>query len=351
MFPETFAGRWIARLTKPGDHVLDPFSGRGTTALMSLLQGRSAIASDVNDVAICLTRAKTCAPPFKSLIRRIDELESGFHRGRWVNRALESSEFFRFAFARDTLAQLLYLRESLRWQHTRVDAMVGALALGSLHGELTSSRYLSNQMPRTISTKPRYSVHFWKRHRLAPPKRDVFEMLRSHAAFRYESPVPGGHAVVLDKDVRLLPNVRQLDSLRIRCLITSPPYQDVTNFEEDQWLRLWFLGGPPEPSPGRLSRDDRLVGSDAYWQFICDMWRSFGSILDRDADVVIRIGSRRLSPPELRKMMVGCARVSGRNIRLISSRVSNIKHKQARIFHLGARGCSLEVDFHFKFED
>ena len=24
-----------------------------------------------------------------------------------------------------------------------------------------------------------------------------------------------------------------------------PPYLDVTHFEEDQWLRLWFLGGPP----------------------------------------------------------------------------------------------------------
>ncbi len=63
MFPESFAERWIKRLTKPGETVLDPFSGRGTTALTALLCGRNAISSDVNDVAICLTKAKTSPPP------------------------------------------------------------------------------------------------------------------------------------------------------------------------------------------------------------------------------------------------------------------------------------------------
>ena len=50
MFPESFAEYWIKRLTTPNDTVLDPFSGRGTTALTALLCGRHAISSDVNDV-------------------------------------------------------------------------------------------------------------------------------------------------------------------------------------------------------------------------------------------------------------------------------------------------------------
>ena len=59
MFPETFAEYWIKKLTRPDETVLDPFSGRGTTALTALLCGRNAISSDVNDVAVCLTKAKT----------------------------------------------------------------------------------------------------------------------------------------------------------------------------------------------------------------------------------------------------------------------------------------------------
>lgn len=43
---------------------------------------------------------------------------------------------------------------------------------------------------------------------------------------------------------------RLVDAGSVRCVITSPPYLDVTNFEEDQWLRLWFQGGPPKPTWG-----------------------------------------------------------------------------------------------------
>lgn len=62
MFPESFPERWIEELTEPGDVVLDPFCGRGTTPFQALLMGRHAIASDINPVAYCVTRAKLRAP-------------------------------------------------------------------------------------------------------------------------------------------------------------------------------------------------------------------------------------------------------------------------------------------------
>ena len=55
------------------------------------------------------------------------------------------------------------------------------------------------------------------------------------------------------KDMRQLPWVADQLPGPIRLVVTSPPYLDVTNFEEDQWLRLWFLGGPPFPTRGRIS--------------------------------------------------------------------------------------------------
>ena len=48
MFPEAFAHDNIEKWTGPGDLVLDPFSGRGTTLFEALLMGRNAIASDIN---------------------------------------------------------------------------------------------------------------------------------------------------------------------------------------------------------------------------------------------------------------------------------------------------------------
>ena len=46
MFPESFAETWIERLTSPGQVVLDPFCGRGTTPFQAVLMNRRAIGVD-----------------------------------------------------------------------------------------------------------------------------------------------------------------------------------------------------------------------------------------------------------------------------------------------------------------
>lgn len=350
MFPESFAETWIERLTRKGDVVLDPFSGRGTTAFQALLMGRSAVACDINDVAFCLTKAKTCAPRLSVVLRRVSTLEERFDARQWRSQAEKCDEFFHAAFARRTLQQLLYLRATLKWKSSNVDGMLAALVLGSLHGEMDKSKsYLSNQMPRTISTKPAYSLRFWEKRSLEPPDRDVFALLHQRACFRYQSEPPIGKALVIHGDMRELPWAKTHLPKSIRCAITSPPYFDVTNFEEDQWLRLWFLGGPPFPTRGRVSVDDRHSYEGRYWAFIADMWRCLGKVLSNKADVVIRIGSRRLSPARLKDALTAASRFSGRRIELLGSEVSHIRNRQTDLFRPGTTGCSVEVDCHYRF--
>ena len=339
-------------LTKPGDLVLDPFSGRGTTATCALLMDRRAIACDINDMAFCLTRAKTSAPSLPAIKRRLTVLEAGFDLAQWKGEGQQCPEFCQFAFEKETLAQLLYLRSKLAWKKSRCDGMIAALVLGSLHGEMDkSSSYFSNQMPRTISTKPAYSVRFWEERALAPPKRDVFGLLRGRAEYRYVSSPPSGEALVLHRDMRDLARMIGELPVPINCAIMSPPYLDVTNFEEDQWLRLWFLGGPPYPTRGRISRDDRHESSDSYWRFIADMWRSVGQVMGERADVVIRLGSRIAAPDDLLRLLVASSRFSGRKIKLVHQEVSELKNRQTDAFRPGTKGCIVEVDCHFRFAD
>ena len=353
MFPESFAEKWISRLTHPGETVLDPFSGRGTTAFQALLMGRQSVACDVNDVAYCITKAKTNAPALPAVRRRITALKRDFDGRAWQHEGEALGDFFRYAFARKTLQQLLYLMHTLRWETSNLDAMVATLILGSLHGELGGSGcYLSNQMPRTISTKPAYSIRFWKKHGLEePPDRDVFELLRNRAAYRYESPVPTGNSRIFLRDMRELPWLGKVPFQGVRAVITSPPYFDVTNFEEDQWLRLWFLGGPPCPTRNRLSRDDRYTFEEKYWAFIADMWRSLGQILQTGARVVIRLGSSRITPARLHQMLAACSLLSGRDIQCVGSEISTLKHRQTDAFRPGSRGVRLEVDSVFRIAD
>lgn len=352
MFPESFAEQWIRALSKPGDVVLDPFCGRGTTAFQALLMRRRAVAVDVNDVAFCLTRAKSAPPKLANLVDRLNQLESGFDGRRWRRVTETLPQFFGYAFAPRTLQQLTYLRACLNWKRTSEDSMIAALVLGSLHGEADkSSSYLSNQMPRTISTKPAYSIRFWTKRQLKAPERDVFALLRQRAAFRYETPPPRGNALILHADMRRLPDLLSRFQRPIKLVVTSPPYFDVTNFEEDQWLRLWFLGGPPVPCRNRLSRDDRYSNAPKYWSFIADMWRSLGQVVAPKGHVVVRIGSRHLAPKTLERTLTACTVFSGRRVSNVSVTMSKIQRRQTDHFRPGTKGCSVEVDCHYNFKN
>jgi hypothetical protein len=350
MFPESFAERWIGDLSRRGDVVVDPFSGRGTTAFQALLMGRRAVACDINDVAACITRAKTHAPLLANVSRRVDVLESEFDRRTWRRNATDLSEFFHVAYHPDTLPQVVYLRDALQWRTSRVDCMVAALALRALHGESQKSpAYFSNRMPRTISTKPAYSIRFWRDRKLTAPHRNVFAILRQQAEFRYETPPARGEAWVFHRDMRRLPALTARLARPIRLAVTSPPYFDVTSFEEDQWLRLWFLGHEPRPTKRRISRDDRHESARAYWAFIADMWRMFGKVMARKAHVVIRLGGRAGDPGEMVSKLADAGRWAGRPLRLVSHEISALRGRQTGAFRPGSQGCLAEVDSHFQF--
>ncbi|NVM24106.1 MAG: DNA methylase [Desulfobacterales bacterium] len=349
MFPEGFVEKWVDQLTRPGDYILDPFSGRGTTPFQALIMGRKAIANDINPVAFCVTYAKTNAPSISTIRRRLTILENDFQPNDYEPARRFLPPFFRRAFSPPTLRQILYLRSQLRWKESNVDCFIAALILGSLHGESSvSPSYLSNQMPRTISTKPEYSMRYWQKKNMRAPRRETFEILRRLLNFRYASEPPVGRATVFLADIRDLPRFKQKLPGRIACVITSPPYFNVTSYEEDQWLRLWFLGGPPFPTYREVSKDDRHENPTAYWNMITDMWRVFGLILAPNANIVVRFGGKGYEPNQLIDAMTACSVVSRRRVRLAHHAVSVIKNKQTDVFRPGSKGCKFEVDCHFR---
>ncbi len=57
-FPPQLPRKFIQSLTIPGDTVLDPMMGSGTTVLEAFLLGRKAIGFDIDPLAILLTKTK-----------------------------------------------------------------------------------------------------------------------------------------------------------------------------------------------------------------------------------------------------------------------------------------------------
>jgi len=349
MFPETFVETQLKRFTSEGDYVFDPFSGRGTTLFESLLKRRIATAIDINPVAYCLSRAKAAAPQLGTVIRRIERLSELFERFNKTDLKQTSSElppFFRRAFYHSTLLELLYLRHALRWREKPVDNFIAALVLGSLHGEMTSPAYFSNQMPRTICLKPDYSLRYWQTHGLFPQKREVFKMLIVKAKFRLDHGRPKQRGLAKQGDARMSSELFPELAGRIRLVVTSPPYLNVTAFEEDQWLRLWFLGGEPNPTYGKISKDDRHQSAARYWTFLTQTWRGLAPLLNPDSVLVLRIGAKALSLQSVNAaLLTSLTEVFPARRWLKKPVISVIRGKQARAFNPTAGGCQFETDF------
>lgn len=348
MFPSSFAEHWIKKCTKPGQLVADPFSGRGTAPLQSLLMDRRTVAGDVNPVAFVLTGAKVDSPARASILRRLKVLDEEFEVDRYATPAAELPKFFRRAFHHTTLRQILHLRAALDWRKSRVDRFIAALALGSLHGETSS--YFSNRMPRTISTKPLYSLKFWDERKLWPQKRDVFSILRQRTGYRFESPPPKLRGEAHLCDARQFGFVAADSRRKVDCVITSPPYLDVTNFEEDQWLRLWFLGGREVPTRGVHSQDDRHRLPANYWSFICDAWRGLRPLLADKCHFVCRLGGKKMSIDSAKSAFQSSMQFLASKWKLVDFEVSQIRRRQTDTFRPGSVGCKFEVDFHFVLE-
>ena len=353
MFPETFVRKHVETYSCPGDVVYDPFCGRGTTILESLLMGRVAVGSDISPVAYCVSAAKAQRPDLAHLLRRLERLEAEYKDTRCSVLKSERHAlppFFRHAFQWETLNEIIFLRRALRWKEIKTDRFIAALVLGSLHGEMDkSSAYFSNQMPRTICLKPDYSIRFWRERGMKAKRRNVFRLLHQRAEWRLKEFPAVERGEVKMTDARnasgCFPHLLGSVSL----VVTSRPYLQVTRYEADRCLRLWFLGGPPHPTYRRISRDDRHQRATDYWRFMDESWRGVAPLLKKNAAMVVRIGGLGISEKELAIGLRTSLSGAFSKIETIQTpRRSNIKHRQAKNFLPESEGCKYELDFVFR---
>lgn len=349
MFPEDFVAKQLLAYTERGDTVFDPFCGRGTTIFESLINHRPAYGVDINPVAACVSGAKADVPTLAAVHIRIAELGEAFSGRQQV--AQPAGQFFKWCFHDRTLQEILFLREALNWKESRVDRFIAAIVLSCLHGESHKSQNcFSNRMPRTISTKPEYSVRWWSERSLLPPERNTFDILARVAAFRLsQKKVPLRGAVRL-RDARTasrgFPRLRE----SVKLIVTSPPYLDTTDYAEDQWLRLWFLGGAERPLVNK-NKDDRHTSIDLYWKFLAEAWAGCDSLMREDAVVVVRLGGTRFGKDQLLDGLSETLRVGfkGRQIGLLHGGVTTeIKNRQTNVFRPGTAPGRVEHDFAFR---
>ncbi|WP_433385043.1 DNA methyltransferase [Actinoplanes sp. CA-142083] len=275
MFPAKVAHYFIQRHSRPGDLVLDPFSGRGTVPLQARVEGRRAICNDLNPLAYVLSRAKSNPPSWRSVLSRIEDLQGKYRSG--LVREVDAPDDIRMLYHPNTLRQISYLRDYLlsnaltKWDLEKY--MIGGALAGIMHGSFRrdgTSQYLSISMPNTFSMSPSYVQKYIIENGLSAPDQDVFECLRDKIARLYLDDIEGIPGRAYHADAVNLMAGRRVGEKSVDLIVTSPPYLQVVNYGTANWIRLWLLGVEEvgrERGAGRKTLDSKLDHGHTYQNY------------------------------------------------------------------------------------
>jgi len=346
MYPLRFPLSVLRRNAEPGQWVLDPFCGRGTTNFAARLLGMPSVGIDSNPVAAAVAQAKVADADRESVIAVLTKIL----REEPIPVDVPDGEFWRLAFHIPTLIDICRVRSALlRSCHTAPRVTLRALVLGALHGPRTKSTaaYLSNQAPRTFAPKPDYAVRFWKARGLLPPAFGLVEVIE-HRAKRLLSCLPPcmpGRIILGDSRI---PGAFG-GAAKFRCVVTSPPYYGMRTYVPDQWLRNWFVGGPAKveyAQPFQLShRSPAAFSSD-----LSRVWGNAAKVCVRGALMVVRVGGIRDRDQDA--MALFKASLQGTEWRCVTARPAGDAsdgRRQAAQFRRSRGGPLAEYDVYAQF--
>lgn len=123
-FPPQLPKKFILNLTKPGDIVLDPMMGSGTTILEAILNNRNAIGYDIDPLALKLTSVKTTPlnkVELKKIVNRVisDSLDLVKSNKSYLQKYYldyfdeNSRKFIDYWFSEDSILELLALMQNI----------------------------------------------------------------------------------------------------------------------------------------------------------------------------------------------------------------------------------------------
>lgn len=232
--PEFF----IRRLTKAGDAVYDPFMGRGTTPVQAGLLGRQPIGNDINPLSVLFTRPRLEPPAITEVARRLDQI-------KWDQGEIDEPDLLAF-YSPQTLRHISALRN---WLIERapldgtpdpVDDWIRMVAINRLSGHSPGFFSVYTLPPnQAVSASSQRKIN--ERRGQTPPDRDVKALiLKKTASLLSDGPMASHPPALLTTGTAQ--STPAIASGSVQLVVTSPPFLDIVQYAEDNWLRSWFAG-------------------------------------------------------------------------------------------------------------
>jgi DNA modification methylase len=264
-FPPQLPRTFIRGLTNPGDVVLDPMMGSGTTVVEALLEGRQAIGLDIDLLALRLCRVKTTPLDLDSLREvgykvssRADTLLSD---GEFIDRALNeqfderTKAFIDYWFFPTTQRELMALILAIQEVDNTLIRHFLELTFSSIiitkSGGVSRARDLAHSRPHLDKTKiPKNALE------------QFLLRLRKNFASIAQLKTNGKSAILEAGDARSMPFADQ----SIDLIVTSPPYANALDYmRAHKFSLVWFGESVTDLSKLRaIYIGSERIGSNQY---------------------------------------------------------------------------------------
>jgi hypothetical protein len=253
---------FIDLLTSKGDVVYDPFSGRGTTVIEAGLAGRNVIANDANPLSRIMTEPRFFPPDPAIVEKRLAAIPPQSNMAE-----IDLAMFYH----PDTEREIVALREYLTDRRTScrddmTDRWIAMVATNRLTGHSKGFFSVYTLPPnQAVSQKSQQRIN--KKRRQTPEYRDTHRIIldKTKSLLRSLLPVDKKNLNRAGKNARLLTgdarNTPEISSSCVHLTVTSPPFLDIVQYREDNWLRCWFNG-----------HNEKLIGEQITMARTLDEW-------------------------------------------------------------------------------
>jgi hypothetical protein len=283
-FKAQLPGFFIEGLTEAGDTVHDPFMGRGTTPIQAAVLHRRAVGVDINPLSVLLTRPRLAPVTVGAIEARLGEIaEAG------ARPAPDPLDDDLLAFYHpETLARIKGLR---RWIAGRepvdaIDDWIRMVALNRLTGH-SPGFFSVYTMPPNQAVSAASQRRINARRNQTPPVRDIFAIIAKKSQSLLADGVQG---VLPGADLRCAPaeHTPHIADASVDLVVTSPPFLDIVNYADDNWLRCWFAGIDPASVP--ITMHPKV---EAWTAFVREVFRELARVVRPGGHVAFEVGEVR----------------------------------------------------------
>ena len=298
---------FIERLTRPGDVVYDPFMGRGTTPIEAALLGRIPFGNDINPLSLAFAQPRLRPPTLEQIQSRLSDLD--------LTAPDEYPEELLTFYHPDTLREICALKKHFRSARASepdpVDAWLGMVALNRLTGHSPGFFSVYTLPPnQAVSLASQQKINL-KRHQ-TPPRREVAKLILKKSRQLLADVTPAVRETLSSvADLARFVNcpaaaTSALPDNSVALVVTSPPFLDVVQYADDNWLRCWFLG--IDPKTVALTVPKKL---DAWADAMTKVFHELYRVLRLGGHVAFEVGEVHGGKTKLEETVLPCGVSAG----------------------------------------